>query len=636
MGLEQSENSNRLPKHKIFKAKYKNELARLRDDFETQAKLYHDLHLTLYYSTEAPALEPQFSSPNHAVCLWQYMGELKSKDAIEEFIEQTEQTRFGLTHSLISAFGIVEGEQTELFRKMATRAGTLIPPKVHQTLMLMVTEKLFQSSSEGKPVIVVNKDPVSIWLNFILVCVATFQPGRLGSQSLSVDPFTASLAVFDHFLVTPKVVRKPHVRINETAQEGRVWKFVGSSPGLFMLGIGFVVGGYQLIFTKEAFTASVCLAVLGWVCIAAAVFRHRFVENKTKQLLISSLVSLAIGALLFGIWKMSPSPQSDSITNVPTGINTVHVPEPPDHNNYELSRVLTEQVGIAWSLDFSPDGKLFATGSSDGRVRVWDTTSWKLKYEVYKHEKGVNKNINSIAFSPDNRLLVSGGSDSTIRIWDMTKGTLLRTIKAHFGPPLLRGSSGVLSLSFSRDGKMLVSSGFDGSILVWRVEEDWQPFQITKQADLIFSAVFSPDSTEIVSSSRSGGIQFWSSDRHSQDIPLRTMRIERHFTSLAFSPNGIFFAAASGDKEIVIWATQSWGEEQVLADHESIVSSISFLTDHQIVSGGYDNKVKTWSIADGSSRKIKDYSGMVTAVSSSSDGNKIAVGAEKVEVFVNP
>jgi WD40 repeat protein len=57
--------------------------------------------------------------------------------------------------------------------------------------------------------------------------------------------------------------------------------------------------------------------------------------------------------------------------------------------------------------------------------------------------------FNAVAWSPDGRLFASGSSDNTVRIWDPASGKLLRTLEGH--------AYSVLSVSFSPDGKALAS-----------------------------------------------------------------------------------------------------------------------------------------------------------------------------------
>jgi WD40 repeat protein len=54
--------------------------------------------------------------------------------------------------------------------------------------------------------------------------------------------------------------------------------------------------------------------------------------------------------------------------------------------------------------------------------------------------------IYSVTFSPDGKLLASGGLDLTIKIWEVSTGTLLRSLIGH--------SNSITSVAFSPDGKL--------------------------------------------------------------------------------------------------------------------------------------------------------------------------------------
>jgi WD40 repeat protein len=116
------------------------------------------------------------------------------------------------------------------------------------------------------------------------------------------------------------------------------------------------------------------------------------------------------------------------------------------------------------SLAYSPDGKLVAGASRDGKICIWDAKTGKERLHIVAHPGQSAAPFGTspcLAFSPDSKTLASAGSDHTIRFWDVV--TAKET--GQFRAP----DSAFTSIAFSTDGKKLISGSADTGVLVWDV-----------------------------------------------------------------------------------------------------------------------------------------------------------------------
>ena len=160
------------------------------------------------------------------------------------------------------------------------------------------------------------------------------------------------------------------------------------------------------------------------------------------------------------------------------------------------------ETGFAFSLTFSPDGKLLAVGTRDSTADVFDMTTWQRVQTL-----SCSGHVYAIAFSPDSKILAAGTNNGTVELWDMTTGEQI-------GVPLTLPST-VNSVTFSPDGNLLatVSGDEEQTVQIWDISSvtPYQglvlPFSAMQGKEALQS--FSKNGTIIVSRYGEDTAQAW-------------------------------------------------------------------------------------------------------------------------------
>lgn len=235
---------------------------------------------------------------------------------------------------------------------------------------------------------------------------------------------------------------------------------------------------------------------------------------------------------------------------------------------------LAYEQETAYSMSFSPNGKLLAAGFDDVVV-VWDIPKQKQIAQL-PHPKRVY----SLSFLPTNNVLASASADGSVRFWNVIKKVELGVLDGY--PPI----------AISPDGKILACPSFATKF----VDEGSRTPELKVVVGWDIRAIGESKSLLDQNTSRLDFQKDWSM-RRTDDV-----------YALALSPD-ITLLAATGDKETEVWNVET-GE--LVKQIEGSACSLAFSPDGNILAigdlmcavlPGGDNgnygTVSLWNIASG-------------------------------------
>ena len=275
-------------------------------------------------------------------------------------------------------------------------------------------------------------------------------------------------------------------------------------------------------------------------------------------------------------------------------------------------KVISGHTHYVWSIAFSSDSKLLASGSFDKTVRLWSADTGELLDIFIGHEN----DITTVAFSPDNQTLASGGWDATVRLWDIGAGEQKKMLTSRW--------YAVSSVAFSPTGHILAGGTGDSVVVLWDTST-WQVEKILRgHSGIVDSVLFSPDGTKLASGSRDMTVRLW--DPHSGQL-LHTLRGHTgDGTRIAFSPDGNTLASGGRDRTVRLWEVSTGKPKEVLIGYTDWINPVVFTPDGTMLVIG-TRGIRLWDIEKREYAKTIDENLPHSfSIAFSPDGNLFASG----------
>lgn len=423
-----------------------------------------------------------------------------------------------------------------------------------------------------------------------------------------------------------------------------------SGRGKFQF-IDFTTGAAQLAFTSKA-RNQICtvdvhrderLFAIGtpqalFVCDASGATKFKIENNPAKPLNqdLNSGDRLKFGGD-FSYAQFSPVGENLVMVNSeePNLLRVLNA-----QTGEESKRIPTKDRVVRFAFD--PSGRLLATTERDIAARLYDLESGNVVWERIFSPAGLDERYTTdISFSPTENLLAVGtaiGEDHRIHLLDPANGETVGTLTGHTWKPW--------RVNFSSDGKRLFSTGWDGVIRVWDVERREQVrignserassvCTLTQDGRLLaygddsgkvhvvesqtgkklrtidvngynFSQMaFAADNKTLAaggSSSASIAIFVWNLD---QEDPIHRWEwpkgrdVHSSVTSLSLTPDAKRLAVAVFRQSKCFVFDLPSNRQVAELDHPSVYGLGLHTDGQQLVTAGWDSKVRVWNVDTG-------------------------------------
>ena len=215
--------------------------------------------------------------------------------------------------------------------------------------------------------------------------------------------------------------------------------------------------------------------------------------------------------------------------------------------------------GSIFSIDWSPSGRLIATGSNDKTIKLMNisdlytinTNNKKIINENETQEMQITGNqgtVRSLCFEPgnDNILLSANSGENVIKIWDTLRGVNIGCLEGH--------NSDVNSVKWSNDSQLFASCGLDKTVRFWDIREhkNINILSAIQYANINDFAVLCKTNSNIIAVGHTDGLMtIW--DYSKQSVIKEIYGHNEQIRSVAFSPDGKYLLSGAFDAKIKIY-----------------------------------------------------------------------------------
>lgn len=274
------------------------------------------------------------------------------------------------------------------------------------------------------------------------------------------------------------------------------------------------------------------------------------------------------------------------------------------------------------SLALSPDNSKILVGCKDRQIRMFDTYSGELLYLIDPY-KGHKKIVNAVAFIGNGELFASASQDNMIKVWETETGILKYELRGH--------TAEIKNLTATADGKFIISAASDGSVKIWDLES------IKKNSLRVCDnvgpwAIPYLESENIMASTcgEEGIRMFTISDKKEMGhIDTET------FYFMDIDPTGKYLATAYEKNSLTLWDVATQSKIKTGDSHEKFMWDVKFIHNSNLIAtASADGTIKIYTFPDLTEQRTLVIGNPVTSLNSNKEGTLLAAGTSDQGVIL--
>jgi WD40 repeat protein len=254
------------------------------------------------------------------------------------------------------------------------------------------------------------------------------------------------------------------------------------------------------------------------------------------------------------------------------------------------------------ALAVSRDGRMIASGGDKGEIIIWHGETGEYLIQVMMAD---SYTIFSLDFSPDGTVLASGSMDWMSKFWNTTTWEME-------GNPI-ESSTWVSCVRYSPSGKLLAIASnthlkiynSDTKECVADIGNSYKP---NVGNDSNHFLAWTPDGTRLLSTGRHDQrIQEWDATTWKQVDDHGTGYCGRHIKDIAINPAGTLVASASVDEHVRLWRLSDRKTIAIFQNSAPTMSVTFSIDGMHILSGGRDKMISEWAVPEDANAMVCFY-----------------------------